>query len=108
MKETKKDALEVACKEYVELLEWTNNYLVTSNSADRPPCPILKDIGACFHRDRSCKDCIKRYFKEQATISDGWDVVKELYDNVNSVYNGVKGLREDLKEKLKQAGIEVE
>lgn len=118
MAKEKKDTLDLACKYIVQL----DMSLHSNDSKIQPNYCTQKDCKAKSAAD--CLVCCKNYFQEQATIPDGWDVVKEIYEFVKNTSNGIKEQEEKgieynasgslqvaqifIENKLKAAGIEVE
>ena len=95
---SKKTALDLVCEDYVKLVR---KYVpIETNQTEDDLVPFEQHV-------KIAKD----EFKRLATISDGWDVVKEIYQairNINSQNAWTITLAGQLKDKLEQAGIEVE
>lgn len=98
----KSSALELACETFSKFMK---TICKDKNCID---CVLFRDSCPCGHVS---KDTLKHYFQEQANISDGWDVVKNLYftfanlQGHNAMTLTIAG---QLKEKLEEAGIEVD
>lgn len=104
MKDTKRDALDVLIDFFVEY---------SKDNVKPKNCKLAQYCGECW-QDKDCSKCreqLREYATEEADISDGWDVVKGLYYSFANLqgHNAMTlTLAGQLKDKLEQAGIEVE
>lgn len=55
-----------------------------------------------------CQSVLKKYYKQQADIPDGWDVVKEIYKYIDQNHSQKPDIKLFVIDKLNEAGIEVE
>lgn len=111
MVKEKKTALDVLIDFFVEY---------SKDNVKPKNCAIAQYCGECWHGEdcSKCKEQLREYAKEQATIPDGWEVIQEIYKVLCNCINLCREEGEDdqyfepvwrfIYEQLKKAGKEIE
>lgn len=130
-KENKKTALELACQWISDLISKSPNCILGISypeDEEAITCPLAYEECRKISNTRVCTEKLKQYFQRKADIPDGWDVVKELCENLLAdiaiferiefrEYRGEKqpdwkflivNFCNNMIKKLQQAGIEVD
>lgn len=60
-------------------------------------CPLYEN-GDCNHKEKNnCYKNLKQYFREQAKLPDGWDVLKVIKQEMDSFKNAAPGVESQLR-----------